>query len=171
MFDNHDNLEKLKSVFLPNGHSSLVTHISSCVVDSHIRLRNILFEPIFYYNLISVSKLIHDLKCSVMFLHGIVGFQSLSGGKIIGIGREERGLFVFKGNSKATCSADVVAAVISSSVESFLLWHRRLGHASFVKMSCIPLFQTHLPNKFENEICIKNCCICPLQSKHELLLI
>lgn len=54
-------------VYLPNGHTTTVTHTGSCNITEHDNIDNELVIPEFKNNLLSVSKLTRDLYCSVSF--------------------------------------------------------------------------------------------------------
>lgn len=76
-------------VCMPNGVTSVVTHICSCnnhiftsVGNNHI-LHDVLIVSDFQYNLISVSKLTTIWSCYVVFSHNLVVFHDHSGGMVI----------------------------------------------------------------------------------------
>ena len=55
-------------VRLPDGSHARVTHIGTMVFSPQFKLQNVLCVPMFYLNLISVSKLAHDSFCVTIFL-------------------------------------------------------------------------------------------------------
>ena len=71
------------------------------------------------FNLISISKLIHDLNCSITFSHSYVTLQDRSTGRTIGIGHESQGLDHLSLAPSST---------IRASTDEPLLVLRRLGH-------------------------------------------
>lgn len=87
-FNVFDKRTKPRSVHLPNGQTTLVTHTGSCMITHNHCLKDVLLVPNFRYNLLSMSKLIRDMHCTIIFLLGIIIFQALSYGRIMGIGRE-----------------------------------------------------------------------------------
>lgn len=57
-----------------------------------------LHVPDFKFNLMSVSKLTIDLSCVAIFVPELYMFQDLYNDRVKGIGKEDEGLFVLKGN-------------------------------------------------------------------------
>lgn len=56
------------SVKLPNGESVFFTHIGQVQLSTDLILDNVLCIPSFSFNLISIGKLTHHLKCCCVFL-------------------------------------------------------------------------------------------------------
>ncbi|XP_075107011.1 uncharacterized protein LOC107785239 [Nicotiana tabacum] len=109
-------------VHLFAGEQVAISHkgVASFFKDNPVQ--NILHIPDFKYNLLSVSKITKELQCLVAFYPDVCIFQELSSGKVLGIGKEEFGLYILKANGRP-----FLATEQSCSVSS--LWHRRLGHA------------------------------------------
>ena len=92
-------------MFQPHPSTSIVTLVdgsTSCVLESGtihptpiITLTYVLSLPQFSFNLIYVSKLTRTLNCSISFFPGYCLIQDLSTKRIIGRGRESRGLSTF----------------------------------------------------------------------------
>ena len=57
-------------------------------------LHNMLHVPRISYNLLSISKITRELNCKATFLPDSVSFQDLSSGRMIGIARHNRGLYL-----------------------------------------------------------------------------
>ena len=77
------------------------------------------------FNLISISKLIHDLNCSITFSHSSVTLQDWSTGRTIDKRHESQGLYhLSTAPSSTTCA----------SLDEPLLVHRRLGHPNISKL-------------------------------------
>ncbi|MCR2848058.1 GAG-pre-integrase domain-containing protein, partial [Weizmannia coagulans] len=74
------------------------------------------------FNLLSVSKLAHDLNCSVSFFPGYCLFQDLVTKRTIGRGRESGGLYILDHSPSN--------AVACLGVTSPFELHCRLGHPS-----------------------------------------
>ena len=87
-------------------------------------LTSVLYVPNFPFNLISISKLTHDLHCVLVFSHNFVTLQERRTGKMIGFGHESQGLFHLH---SPLCST------ACTSKEAPLLLHSRLGHPSLSK--------------------------------------
>uniref|UniRef100_A0A3Q7GJ35 Uncharacterized protein n=1 Tax=Solanum lycopersicum TaxID=4081 RepID=A0A3Q7GJ35_SOLLC len=76
-------------VHLPTGHIVSVAYTGSSKIFSDNSISNVLVLPEFKFNLLSVSRLTRELKCSVSFFPDFCIFQDLSNGMVKGIGREE----------------------------------------------------------------------------------
>lgn len=64
-----------RRVYLSNGQTTFVTHSRNCLMPSGGMLRNVLVVPDFKYNLLSVSQLTRQLKCSVDFFLNFAFFK------------------------------------------------------------------------------------------------
>ena len=80
------------------------------------------------FNLISISKLTHDLNCLITFYDNFVTLQDQSTRRTIGIGHEFQGLFHLSSPSSSTAC---------TSLDTPLLIHIRLGHPNFSKFRII----------------------------------
>jgi hypothetical protein len=149
---NPNLLTSLKSVHnrwvkLPDGTSTHVTHIGTVSFSPHFVLHNVLCVPLFYLNLIFVSKLAFDSFCITIFLRQICVIQDLRSGKMIGTGTEKEGLYCLNYSTKGTCNA------VHTNTDN--LWHQRLGHPSNKASSLFSFLA--------NKTCISSTCfICPL---------
>ena len=65
--------------------------ISPC---AGLSLHNVLHVSKISYNLLSISKITHELNCKTIFLPDSVPFQDFSSGKMIGIAQHSRGLYL-----------------------------------------------------------------------------
>ncbi|XP_059306495.1 uncharacterized protein LOC132057932 [Lycium ferocissimum] len=168
-------------VSLPNGYKVKVTSTGSIKFLS-LTLHHVLFIPNFQYNLISVSKLICQLDCFVLFtkISCIIQASSLE------IGKLQNGLYKLL-QASAPSSGDTSSSslhVASQCNSSFpvpsslinpecnassamnkteILWHNRLGHVPFVRMKDI----TQLPCRFSSKQSYI-CSICPLARQSRL---
>ena len=77
------------------------------------------------FNLIYVSKLIHDLNCSITFSHSSITLQDQSTGRTTGIGYESQGLHHLSSTPSST---------VCTSTNELLLVHRRLSHLNISKL-------------------------------------
>lgn len=82
------------SVKIPNGESVLVTHNSQVQLSSNLVLDNVFCVPSFSFNLISIGKLTHHLRCCCIFLSHFYFIQDLLQWKTIGLGRKLGGLYI-----------------------------------------------------------------------------
>jgi hypothetical protein len=136
-----------KSVRLPNGQCTSVTYIGTIKISESFVLTDVLCIPSFSFNLISISKLIKNLQCCVIFLPKFCFVQHLTSWKTIGMGKEARGLYhllqnpvsVLPKNFVSVNSAkfmsnhtitDLASASFSVNFVNNSLWHYRLGHPS-----------------------------------------
>jgi hypothetical protein len=80
------------SVKLPNGDLVSITHIGTVQISEHLILTNVLYVPSFSFNLISVAKLIKQLKCCLILINNYCFIQNLVKWRTIGVGEEKDGL-------------------------------------------------------------------------------
>ncbi|KAH0655729.1 hypothetical protein KY285_030611 [Solanum tuberosum] len=92
--------------------------------------------------------------------------DDLHSGKVKGIGKEKRGLYIFKGahgmqkTSKAQTHQSLIAGVV---VQDSKLWHKRLGHPSAQVLKSLSLLQH---NKDIDSL--NTCHVCPLAKQARL---
>ncbi|KAH0637972.1 hypothetical protein KY289_037887 [Solanum tuberosum] len=108
-------------VYLPNGNTTVVSHIGSTCLFTNQLVSNVLYLPDFRVNLLSVSKITKELNCMVAFFPDATFpdfcvFQDFSNGQVKGIGR-------------ATWTLHTKKWTNSSSKEAVDVWRKRLGHA------------------------------------------
>lgn len=142
----------------------LLTYTGSYLLTPEQQLQNLLFVPDFKYNLLSVSKLIQDLHCAISFLPGVVIFQALSYGTILGIGHEVGGLYILQ--NRCTIAANTVVKSLKNSPAELLRWDHRQRHVSYTKM--LRMSSLGLTDSSYTMFCIKECCICPIAKQSHL---
>jgi hypothetical protein len=99
-----------------------------------LTLSNVLHSPSFPVNLLSISVIISQLKCVVLFDIPKVIFQEKETGRRLGTGTWHSGLWYLdrKSVDSALSSFLESSGVVGRSVEDLLLLHhRRLGHPYF----------------------------------------
>jgi len=134
-------------VKLSNGTYTHITHIGTLSFSPHFILHNVFCVPLFYLNLISMSKLAFDSFYITIFLRQICVIQDLRSRKMIGMGTEKEGLYCLNYSTKGTCNA------VHTNTNN--LWHQHLGHPSNKASSLFPFLA--------NKTCISSTCsICPL---------
>ena len=84
------------SVRLPNGDMAKVTHIGTVQLSSILILHNVLCIPSFSFNLISISKLTQHPSCCCIFLSQYCFIQDLQLWKMIGLGRNQGGVYTLQ---------------------------------------------------------------------------
>ncbi|XP_019256865.1 PREDICTED: uncharacterized protein LOC109235265 [Nicotiana attenuata] len=83
-----------KKVYLPNGETTQVTHIRTSTISYQNTITNVFYIPQFKYNLLSVSKVIKEMKYSFAFFSDFCIFQELFSGRVKAIGKEDSGLYI-----------------------------------------------------------------------------
>ena len=78
----------LPKITLANGTQTMAKGIGSACPLPSLPLTFVLYVPDTPFNLISISKLIHDFNCSITSSHSFVTLQDRSTGRTIGIGHE-----------------------------------------------------------------------------------
>ncbi|CAL1409881.1 unnamed protein product [Linum trigynum] len=116
-------------VYLPNGSKVPVSHIGTVRLHPGFYLQNVLLVPSFTFNLISVSKITHDLPLSLHFESDSCHIQDLVTKKLIGFARQSRGLYHLFPNIPALPQHHT-AATYNFQPHQIELWHWRLGHPS-----------------------------------------
>lgn len=139
------------TVTLPDHTSIEVNFCGDIRLGNSLVLEDVLYIPIFRFNLISVSCLLAKTTSVISFCHDSFIIQDVTTSKMIGKGRKVDGLYMFD-----TSSIPHIASVNQFSVD---LWHNRLGHPSVIVME---LLKDHLQyNVYQLDKC-KSCLICPL---------
>lgn len=90
-----DDKQFLK-VNLPTGSQVPISHIGESLVLKNKLPKEVLFRPEFNYNLLSVSQFTKQLQCVVLFFPDFYIFQELFSGRVLGIGKEDQGLYLLK---------------------------------------------------------------------------
>ena len=112
-------------ITLANGTQTMAKGIGSACPFPSLPLTSVLYVPDSPFNIIYVSKLIHDLNCSITFSHSFVTLQGRSTRRTIGIGHESQGLYHLSLTPSST---------VCTSTNDPLFVHRRLGHPNFSKL-------------------------------------
>ena len=89
-------------VTLANGSQTIAKGIGSTCPLPSLPLTSILYVPDSPFNLISISKLPHDLNCLINFSDNFVTLQDRSTRRMISIVHESQGLFHLKSPSSST---------------------------------------------------------------------
>lgn len=121
---------KEKKASLLNGSFTYVTYTWSCRLNDKEIVSNVLYIPDFKYNLLSVSKLTKELKCSALFFSEFCVFQDLYSGKVRGIGKERGGLYLLTQTYAKDNTAEITSLIASKEKQDIELWHTMLCHAS-----------------------------------------
>ena len=114
----------LPMITLANGTQTMAKGIGSACPLSSLPLTFVLYVLDSLFNIISASKLIPDLNCSITFSYSSITLQDQSTRRTIGIGHESQDLYHLSSTPSST---------ISTSTDDPLLVHCRLRHSNFSK--------------------------------------
>lgn len=89
----------LNFVTSPNGTQFKAEIIGNVRLNNGIVLKNVLYVPRFYFNLISVSKLIKDLNCQVFFSANKFFIQESLMKSCLLLGKAQHGLYFLQEHS------------------------------------------------------------------------
>ena len=106
-------------ITLANGSQTMVKGISSACPLTSIPLTYVLYVPDSPFNMISISKLTHDLNCLIIFPDNSITLQDWSIRRTIDIGHEFQDLLHFSSLS---------SSIVCTSMDTPLLIHSCLGH-------------------------------------------
>jgi len=80
-------------VTLPNGSHATITSAGSAHITKNLHVHDVLCAPSFHVNLLSVSQLTSALNCSVHFFPTFCILQDLATKRMIGLGKQSKGLY------------------------------------------------------------------------------
>ncbi|CAM8953513.1 unnamed protein product [Rhodiola kirilowii] len=152
-------------VTLPNGECFEIRYKGDCILQNGVILHDVLFVPEFQVNLISVYRLVADMKCQMLFTDSNCIIQDHQGRIILKTGKPVGALYSTKQLKLAVKTDAVHSLEVQKSVAEAELWHNRLGHA--------PMDVVHqlLKHKIPSVNC-KNtkyqCTVCPLAKQTRL---
>jgi hypothetical protein len=143
-------------VRLPNGSIVKTYIIGDIHITNTLTLTSVLYLPHFTYNLISVSKVTHQLGCTFTFASNVCTIHD-SEQKMIGSGKKLNGLYYLEGTNgsvhsstnKSFSSGTICNAF---SIPQSALWHFLFGHASTSRLA--------LMHKLYPSICFNKDCVC-----------
>ncbi|CAM8949458.1 unnamed protein product [Rhodiola kirilowii] len=157
----HD-LERKHGIILPNGETVCVQQSGTCHLSNGLVLYGVLLVPEFRVNLLSVSKLINDSQCKVVFADTTCIIQDLQSKTILEIGETTDGLYILTDFGLKSAVACYTSRWQGEMAD---FWHGRLGHASVdVIHSLLKQTSNKLPckdRKFQ-------CSVCPLAKQSKL---
>ena len=122
-------------------------------------LRNALHVPRISYNLLSISKISHELNCKATFLSDFISFQNLISKRMIDIVRHNRGLYLLYDDASFSSISrmSLLSSYFTTSKKDLMLWHFRLGHSNFKYMKYLfpHLFSKVDVSSLTCDVCIK----------------
>ena len=124
------------NISLPNSFKVTVTHIGSVSILPNLTLTNVLYVPVFRYNLLSVHRLSDQIKWNVLFTSGHCLLQDLLMKRVVAFGELREGLYLLEpAIPKSSLSVvnpkgrnSISTPVIANAIPDVSLWHIRLGH-------------------------------------------
>jgi len=158
---------------LPNGHTSEISSVGNIRLSNDLVLQDVLCVPLFKYNLLSIPKLTNNSNFIVIFCPKFCIIQDYVKMRILGIGREYKGLYILKDKSlegvdlklqqiiQHLLAIDRTKLSLAASADSnhkttsYELWHKRLGHAPYHRIK-------HVPNLVLQGEGHKVCVTCPM---------
>nr|AAC67205.1 putative retroelement pol polyprotein [Arabidopsis thaliana] len=121
------------SVGFADGRKTFAISMGTFKLSETVSLSNVLYVPALNCSLISVSKLVKQIKCLALFTDTICVLQDRFSRTLIGTGEERDGVYYL--TDAATTTVHKVDITTDHA-----LWHQRLGHPSFSVLSSLPLF-------------------------------
>lgn len=139
------NISQPFDITLPNSHTILVTQMGKVLLHPSIMLYNTLLVTDFHCNLLNMSKLTQDSKCTVTFSPHSYVFQDQNQMIILAASTKQGGLYYFASlpfvafvNEKDNPSFVSFSASVNNDVSFSKLWHLRLGHGSNSILEHVP---------------------------------
>ena len=105
-----------------------------------LNLDNVLFVPMFTFNLLSISALTLSHNCSVNYLSNSCVIQNLTWDLTIGKGRRRKNLYFLELGNEFCNSIFTNSVMLKNDI-----WHFCLRHPSHVKIQIIHN-ELHIPN-------------------------
>lgn len=142
MIHNKDFFVHLRSlkqpfdVLLPNGSKVKVVSCGTVLFASNLILQNVLYVPQLHFNLISIEKLLKDLRCSLLFITSCCNLQGPSVKEPQVLGKVQGGLNFLQIEFREKSRVVVVLSVLP--LKSFVLV------SFFVHLVFVTLFQNKI---------------------------
>ena len=106
-------------VELPNGEATIVTHIGTIHLSSHITLTNVICVPSFTFNLLSINALTKSQPICLVFLSKFCFIQDFTCWSTIGMGQMHDGLYLLQDSSLDQATTSLVDFLSKQSFKSF----------------------------------------------------
>jgi len=121
---------------LPNGNQLIANYSRSVFINQDHVLDNVLYILNFTFNLLSVTKLIDNLSCVIVFYSNVCHIKDKSSLKMIGSAEMQGRLYILRVPSyqnlqiKPVKSSHITSIVNFTASDLEILWHFWLGHVS-----------------------------------------
>ncbi|GJZ82563.1 ribonuclease H-like domain-containing protein [Tanacetum coccineum] len=112
----------------PNGTLAKIKYVGNLRLSKNVVLFDVLVVPQYCASLLSVNKLIKDSRLCVGFTNFKCYIQDLHHNKIMRIGNENGGLYLFDSPSPISFNHETIGNHTATCYVSKSLWHNRLGH-------------------------------------------
>ncbi|XP_019264489.1 PREDICTED: uncharacterized protein LOC109242112 [Nicotiana attenuata] len=167
---------------LPNSHKIKVGKKGSVHILPGLTIHNVLYVPVFKFNLLSVHKLTKHLRCNLLFTYIGTILQGPSMKRPVVVGEVMEGLYILNpkfistslqfqhqssfqptiqsisvcNNPSKTNVSDFVSCLVNLS-KDVSLWHKRLGHMPLSSMGNLSMFQHQSLSKLNSpcDVCSK----------------
>ncbi|GAU31058.1 hypothetical protein TSUD_214940 [Trifolium subterraneum] len=149
------------SVGLPNGNKILAHVIGKVKLNDDLILDKVLYLLDFNVNLLSVSRLVKGNNCVLSFENASFTIQEKDNMRKIGLAKQSDGLYFLKPCQVSQSIS--VHSIDTSSNNSGLLWHLRLGHLSFERIKCLNKRYSYIPALDHNP-----CDVCHMAKQKRL---
>jgi len=123
------------AVGFADGSNTMAMSVGVLSLSNDVALVDVLYVPNLTCTLISVSKIVKQIKCIATFTDTYCVLQDRFTRTLIGSGEERGGVYYLTD----VATAKIHTAKISSDQT---LWHQRLGHPSFSVLSSLPKFSS-----------------------------
>ena len=150
-------------VSLPDGSKISVQYSGTVVLSPTLELHNVLYIPKFQFNLLSVPKLAATSNIIFKFYPNNCILQDLKTEHLVAVVKLVNHLYILDQSSfQINSTATVFPTCKNAKTDDIsLLWHQRLGHASYRTLHHLPVC-TNLP------VQSPLCHICPLAKQSRL---
>ena len=148
------------SISNANGVSSYVDGVGTISLSPMLTIRDVLYVPSLYCNLLSVEKLTKTHNCYALFSNTHCSFQNIHIKETIGSGKKVGGLYYLEDKSWYSGGERQQASLVKDDFinkrEHVWLCHKRLGHPSFsyLRKLFLSLFTRFDFSDFHCETCV-----------------
>ncbi|TYK02021.1 Beta-galactosidase [Cucumis melo var. makuwa] len=154
-----------EKIWIADGSLASIAGKGQIVLYDGFSLQNVLHVPKLFYNLLSISKITHELHCKATFLPESVCFQDLNSERTIGTARHSRGIYILNDDTSGSniSTTSLLSSYFSTSEHDFMLWHFRLGHPNITYMKYL------FPHLFlKIDVSSLSCDVCIRAKQHRV---
>ena len=150
-------------VSLPDGSQVSVQYSGTVVLNRTLELHNVLYIPKFQFNLLSVPKLATTSNIIFKFYPNNCLLQDLKTEHLVAVVKLVNHLYILDQSSfQIDSTVTILPACNNAKTDGIsLLWHQRLGHASYRTIHHLPVCTNLLVQS-------SPCHVCPLAKQSRL---